>query len=41
VESEKGVGTTFSLVLPVNNIGERTGKAAELMGELEKPEEPG
>jgi signal transduction histidine kinase len=41
VESEKGVGTTFSLVLPVNNIGERTGEPAEPVQELEKPEEPG
>jgi signal transduction histidine kinase len=37
VESERGVGTTFSLVLPVNNIGER---AAEPLEALEKPEEP-
>jgi signal transduction histidine kinase len=41
VESEKGVGTTFSLVLPVNNIGERAGKPAEPVEELEKPEEHG
>jgi signal transduction histidine kinase len=41
VESEKGVGTTFSLVLPVNNIGERAMAPAEPVEELEKPEEPG
>jgi signal transduction histidine kinase/GAF domain-containing protein len=41
VESKKGVGTTFSLVLPVNNVGEGAGMQAEAMAEMEPSEEPG
>ena len=41
VESERGVGTTFSFVLPVNDAGERAGLQAETVTELEQSEEPG
>ena len=41
VESERGVGTTFSFVLPVNDVGERAGMQAEAVAELEQSEEPG
>jgi len=41
VESERGVGTTFSFVLPVNDVGERAGLQAEAVAELEQSEEPG
>lgn len=41
VESEKGVGTTFSLVLPVNNVGGRAGLHEETVAELEQSEAPG
>jgi len=41
VESERGVGTTFSFVLPVNDVGERAGLQAEALAELEQSEEPG
>ena len=40
VESEKGVGTTFSLVLPVNDVGEPAREQDEPAEELELPEEP-
>ena len=40
VESERGVGTTFSFVLPVNDVGERAGLQAEALAELEQAEEP-
>ena len=40
VESEKGVGTTFSLVLPVNDIAAQAGAEAEAVEELAHPEEP-
>ena len=43
VESERGVGTTFSFVLPVNDVAEHAGMRAETqaLAELEQSEEPG
>ncbi len=41
VESEEGVGTTFSLVLPVNSVGNGAKAQAEAAKQLEQPEEPG
>ena len=43
VESENGVGTTFSFLLPVNGLGRRTGAEAEARAtaETEQPDEPG
>jgi signal transduction histidine kinase len=40
VESERGVGTTFRFVLPVNGVGGRAGQWAEALAELEQSEEP-
>ena len=42
VESERGVGTTFSFVLPVNGVGGRAGQQteAQILAELEQSEEP-
>ena len=39
VESEKGVGTTFSLVLPANDFSAQAGAEAEAVEELAHPEE--
>ena len=41
VESEKGVGTTFSFVLPVDDLAERADMRAEAVAELEQSEELG
>jgi signal transduction histidine kinase len=41
VESERGVGTTFSFVLPVNGVGQRAEQEeAQALAELEQSEEP-
>ena len=38
---KKGVGTTFSFVLPVDDLAERADMRAEAVAELEQSEELG